>query len=131
MKKSMIVMMMMVIVFSMNLFGEVVSEKVVDHVCTAECKHEEVKKECGPNCTKPCCADKAAVENHECTEKCELAKNHVCTDECKLDEKTETCELAALKVNCMSSVKPVESAKEQDCQPEGCKTKAVNKDCKK
>ena len=44
MKKSMIVMMMIVIVFSMNLFGEVVSEKAVDHVCTAECKHEEVKK---------------------------------------------------------------------------------------
>jgi len=125
MKKSMLVMMMMVIVFSMNLFGEVVSEKAVDHVCTAECKHEEVTKECEPNCTKPCCADKAAVENHECTEKCELVKNHVCTDECKLDEKTEMCEVAMLKDHCSTD------AKKLDCKPEGCEQKVIKKDCHK
>ena len=125
MKKSMIVMMMMVIVFSMNLFGEVVSEKAVDHVCTAECKHEEVKKECGPDCTKPCCADKAAVENHECTEKCELVKNHVCTDECKLDEKTEMCEVAMLKDHCSTE------AKKLGCKPEGCEQKVIKKGCHK
>ena len=125
MKKSMIVMMMMVIVFSMNLFGEVVSEKAVDHVCTAECKHEEVKKECEPNCTKPCCADKAAVENHVCTEKCELAKNHVCTDECKLDEKTEMCELAFLKNQCSNEMK------DEGCKPADCGQKAVQKGCHK
>ena len=137
MKKSMIVMIVIGIVLSMNLFGEVVSEKtkkvemMEKHECTAECNHEDVKKECGPECTKPCCADKKMAGDHKCTEMCELAKTHVCNDECKLDEKTETCELAAMKGNCMSSMKSVESVKDQDCKPEGCKTKAIKKDCNK
>ena len=125
MKKSMIVMMMMVIAFSMNLFGEVVSEKAVDHVCTAECKHEEVKKECDADCTMPCCADKAAVENHVCTEKCELVKNHVCTDECKLDETDKTCEYANLKGHCSTEKAKKgcflnESEQEQKDAKKGC-----------
>ncbi len=125
MKKSLIVMMMMVIAFSMNLFGEVVNEKTEDHVCTTECMHEEVKKECGPNCTKPCCADKSAAENHVCTKKCEIAKNHVCTDDCKLDEINKTCELAILKNHCSNEVK------EEECKPAGCGQKAVQKGCHK
>ena len=125
------------ILFSMNLFGEVVSEKtkkvemIEKHECTAECNHEEVKKACGPECTMPCCAEKKMAGDHMCTEKCEMAKKHVCTDECKLDEKTKTCELAAMKGSCMTSVKPVESVKDKGCKPAGCEVKAIKKDCKK
>jgi len=125
MKKSMMIMMMMVIVFSMNLFGEIVNEKAADHVCTAECKHEEVKKECDANCMKPCCADKKVEKNHVCTEKGELAINQVCTDECKLDETNKTCELAMLKNQCSSQ------AKDDGCKPAGCDKKVVDKDCQK
>ncbi len=125
MKKSMLVIMMMVIVFSMNLFGENVSGKSGNHVCTTECNHEEVKKECDDDCTKPCCADKNAIKKHVCTEKCEIARNHVCTDECKLDETNKSCKLAALKNQCSNDVK------EDGCNPAGCGQKAVKKDCHK
>ena len=114
---------MMVIVFSMNLFGEVISEKTEDHVCTTECNHEEVIKECEPDCTKPCCSEIKPVDEHICTEKCETAKNHVCTDECKSDNSTETCELAILKNTCLNTVE------EQGCNPVGCGQKAVKKGC--
>ncbi|MCK5052094.1 MAG: hypothetical protein KAS53_10260 [Candidatus Cloacimonetes bacterium] len=125
MKKSMIVIMMMVIAFSMNLFGEVVSEKTEDQAGITESKHEEVKKECGPDCTMPCCAEKNAGKNHVCTEKCEIAKNHVCTDECKLDDVNKTCELAVLKNHCSNEVK------EEGCKPTGCGQKAEQKGCHK
>lgn len=118
MKKSMIVMTMMVMTLSLNLFGV-----VENHVCTTECNHEEVKKECGDDCSKPCCADKNLTENHACTEKCDIAKNHVCTDDCKSDDSTEICELAALKINCSDTVS------EQGCNPTGCGQKAVKKGC--
>ena len=122
MKKSMIVLVVIGIVLSMNLFGEVVSEKtkkvemMEKHECTADCNHEEGKKVDG---------------KHVCSDKCEMAKKHVCTEECKLDEKTKTCELTAMKGNCMSSMKQVESVKDQGCKPVGCKTKVIDKDCKK
>jgi len=137
MKKSMIVMMMMVIAFSMNLFGEVVSEKakkvemIEKHVCTAECDHEEMKKECGPDCKKECCTDKKMVKGHKCSDECKMAMKHVCTDECKLDAKTKTCKLADMKAGCMSSMKLSESVKDKGCKPAGCETKAIKKDCHK
>jgi len=137
MKKSMIVMIVIGIVLSMNLFGEVVSEKtkkdemIEKHECTAECNHEEVKKTCGSDCKKECCTDKKMVKGHKCSDECKMAMKHVCTDECKLDEKTKTCELAAMKVSCMTSMKSGESVKDQGCKPEGCKTKAIKKDCNK
>jgi len=112
MKKSMIVMMLVAMMFSVNLFAEQVNT-------------EETKKECGSDCTKLCCADKAAVEKHECSEKCELVMNHVCTDECKLDEKTEKCEVAMLKDQCLTE------AKKLGCKPEGCEQKVIKKGCHK
>jgi hypothetical protein len=135
MKKSLIVMMMFVIAFSMNLFGEVVSEKVEEvemiekHECTAECNHGEVKKVCEPDCAMPCCAEKKLEEKHVCTDKCEMAKNHVCTDECKLDETNKTCELASLKNTCSKEVK-AEGCKPVG-KPAGCGQKAVQKGCSK
>ena len=126
MKKSMIVMMMMMmmmIVFSVNLFGEMVNEKAADHVCTTECKHEEVEKKCEPDCTKPCCANKNIVKDHVCTEKCEIVKNHVCTSDCKLDETSKTCEIANIKNACLNS------AAEQGCKPVGCGEKIKKKSC--
>ena len=137
MKNSMIVMIVIGIVLSMNLFSDVVSEKakkvemLEKHVCTAECNHDEMKKECGPECTMACCAEKKVEGKHVCTDECEMAKKHVCTDECKLDEKTGICELAAMKVSCMSSMKHGESAKDEGCKPEACDQKVIKKDCNK
>jgi len=110
MKRSMIVMMMIVMMFSLNLFGE---DGVV----------KEVKKECGADCTKPCCEDKVVVEDHKCTKKCELAAKHVCSDECKSENATETCELASLKTTCSTSMK------DQGCKPVGCEQKIEKKGC--
>ena len=112
MKKSMIVMMLVAMMFSVNLFAEQVNT-------------EETKKECDGDCTKPCCSDEAAVENHKCTEKCELVKNYICTDECKLNEKTEKCEVSMLKDNCITE------AKKLGCKPEGCEQKVIKKGCHK
>ena len=109
MKRSMIVMMMILMIFSLNLFGE---EGVI-----------ETKIECGTDCTKPCCEDKVVVEDHKCTEKCELAAKHVCSDECKSENATETCELANPKTTCATSMK------DKGCKPAGCDQKVKEKGC--
>ncbi len=90
MKRNIILMIVIGIMFLVNLFAEVNRNKE-DHIYTTECRHEEPIEEY--ICTAEC-DHKELKKEHICKEKCELAKDH----ECKLEEKK--CELAELKKDC-------------------------------
>ncbi len=110
MEKRMLVMMMIVIVFSLNVFAEMVEGNNEEHVCTSECKHDEVKKEGS--------VDKNAMKDHKCDEKCEVAGKHVCTAECKEDGKK--CEQANLKEQCSTSAAKQGCEMGKDANKQGC-----------
>lgn len=141
MKKSMIVMMMMVLAFSLNLFGETE---------TKDCKQDKMMKDCNKEMMENCKNKEMMIDHkcdHEgkpCTEeckskasmKCDHKEGETCTEECKHDkmmknyskEKMENCKnKEMLKDHCSNS----NEVKEEGCNPIGCGQKAVQKGCQK
>ena len=56
MKKSTVLMMVVVMILSLNLFAECPTQKGAKHVCTTECNHKEFKKEIKCDLAKQDCS---------------------------------------------------------------------------
>ena len=130
MKKVMNIVILLIMVSTLNLFGEI--GKTEKHICTDECKEScklaEITKECGPDCTKPCYAEAKKTVKHicndECKKDCELEKSHNCIDKCK-GKDVKKCEPGCTKPCCAEKQEQKCDHKAGEPCTEECKT--VNK----